>query len=685
MLHLAKISETNVDVGMMMVDVDREVDEKWKRMRKLRQRWSLRRRRRWRKKHRDMAEVRDRVEGEMNVAVREWRIGCVRDRTKPLSNHTESRRAGEPASEPESWRARPRASRRAAAGVPKPRNGEGQEGWGPEGGASKGAQKGSIPKREGLKFRNRHIRAHPHTTGLHRHPHTKRSILWLKEFDLYLWEGPWDSQVVAGSGIVSSSSSLSSQNVSKTKRTKKAPSPKHKQCLPFCPRSRNNDTKPPSKNTGVWFEIDLFACVNPFVPKPSGQSPWQLTVPTMMATVAVYRDCCDRSLSTCPPCVSAEREIARDVKEKLCYIGVDYDSELKSTDKEKIWRAPRREHHHCRWQVVARRYFSSQVSLAKEPADSSTPLSKTLWSATFTSAKSCTPLSWCQVARPFPKGSLSTWRRNWRRNRFRSWKRWFKFQTTVWQKRMKSLFKKNLKLGTHNILKFFLCLSLFDYQYCSFFLLLFLFSCSVFVHCRDTRLVAPTIKFPHQKSSISSTIRLQRFSRLYSSFFSPFPFWFVFLSFCSSFFCCCYINCCLCFFFFFFNWRQFWSWEIIWTIFDKQRVIWDTFYILYVISVTLQLKKKIEPLVVWQSEMTHPLLGLQSRFTSLSSGKSQVNYCWSGPSDFNRFPCGRTDITTYHAGRHNYNSNSLETKTCNYNCNVILIPSPGDKNLYLWL
>ena len=31
--------------------------------------------------------------------------------------------------------------------------------------------------------------------------------------------------------------------------------------------------------------------------------------------------------------VSAERETARDVREKLCYIGVDYDSELKSVDR----------------------------------------------------------------------------------------------------------------------------------------------------------------------------------------------------------------------------------------------------------------------------------------------------------------------------------------------------------------
>ena len=38
--------------------------------------------------------------------------------------------------------------------------------------------------------------------------------------------------------------------------------------------------------------------------------------------------------------VFAEREIARVVKEKPCYIGVDHDSELKSTGKEKICERP---------------------------------------------------------------------------------------------------------------------------------------------------------------------------------------------------------------------------------------------------------------------------------------------------------------------------------------------------------
>ena len=35
-----------------------------------------------------------------------------------------------------------------------------------------------------------------------------------------------------------------------------------------------------------------------------------------------------------------DREIARDVKEKQCYIGVDVDTEFKATDKEKTCELP---------------------------------------------------------------------------------------------------------------------------------------------------------------------------------------------------------------------------------------------------------------------------------------------------------------------------------------------------------
>ena len=118
-----------------------------------------------------------------------------------------------------------------------------------------------------------------------------------------------------------------------------------------------------------------------------------------------------------------EWKIVRDVKEKLCYIALHYDTELESTAKystkcdadirknlyvnvvlssgttmsrkivermtnelttlapihdEDQGRAPRRKHHHCRRRTFPlRECFSSQVSLAKKAAESTTLLSTT--------------------------------------------------------------------------------------------------------------------------------------------------------------------------------------------------------------------------------------------------------------------------------------------------------------------
>ena len=75
---------------------------------------------------------------------------------------------------------------------------------------------------------------------------------------------------------------------------------------------------------------------------------------------------------------TAQKESVRDVKETLCHMRFEYDTELKSTaqvDKKQthalsdgtiITIAPN--------VSVARKYFSSQVSLAKKPVESTTLL-----------------------------------------------------------------------------------------------------------------------------------------------------------------------------------------------------------------------------------------------------------------------------------------------------------------------
>ena len=78
----------------------------------------------------------------------------------------------------------------------------------------------------------------------------------------------------------------------------------------------------------------------------------------------------------CTP--SADREIARNVKEKLCHIGFDYDTELKSTaevDKEKTYVFPDETSSLSALNVsIALQYPSIRVSLVKKPADSATLL-----------------------------------------------------------------------------------------------------------------------------------------------------------------------------------------------------------------------------------------------------------------------------------------------------------------------
>ena len=84
---------------------------------------------------------------------------------------------------------------------------------------------------------------------------------------------------------------------------------------------------------------------------------------------------------------------------KLCCIGVDFDTVLKSTDKEKT----------CDGNITVgaqrQKCCSSQVSPVKEPAESTSFLSKR--SVTLTSARICTPMSCRQVARSCSRGPVS--------------------------------------------------------------------------------------------------------------------------------------------------------------------------------------------------------------------------------------------------------------------------------------
>ena len=103
--------------------------------------------------------------------------------------------------------------------------------------------------------------------------------------------------------------------------------------------------------------------------------------------------------------VTAERKIVRDVKRETLLHCVCLRHTVKVDGgkfrEESDLHALRRTHHHCR-----RRTFpfheccSSQVSPVKKPAESTTLLPNATW----TSARICTPMSCCQVARPCSEG-----------------------------------------------------------------------------------------------------------------------------------------------------------------------------------------------------------------------------------------------------------------------------------------
>ena len=113
----------------------------------------------------------------------------------------------------------------------------------------------------------------------------------------------------------------------------------------------------------------------------------------------------------CSFSAAAERKIVPDVIEKPSYIGLDYDTELKSIAKLTRRRLSSSQTETSSLSAlnvsIAWICCSSQVSLAMKPADSTTLLSSTTRSATLTSARICTPMSRCQVARPRSEGPVS--------------------------------------------------------------------------------------------------------------------------------------------------------------------------------------------------------------------------------------------------------------------------------------
>ena len=101
----------------------------------------------------------------------------------------------------------------------------------------------------------------------------------------------------------------------------------------------------------------------------------------------------------CSFTASAEREIALDISEKLCY-----DTELKPTDQEKTCELP-----DGNIITVGAKHFRCAKVLFQanfQPAEFTSFLSRR--SVTLTSARICTPMSCRQVARPCSKGGERT-------------------------------------------------------------------------------------------------------------------------------------------------------------------------------------------------------------------------------------------------------------------------------------